>query len=492
MKRILSIFTIMVLILSLTGCNNNHVITQKIIEPVSNCIPISGKWQIVNIINNEKVSKNNRKKWLNRYAQFSKSYVSVGDYLFHNPSFKIRTISASEYLELNHKSIDKAVKIPNEDTDVITITGKDKYLCELLKLGNNEMLMEIYNYNLLLKRVSDKLDISIYNRLKQTENKEEKQDKGNLKTGVMLGLRSLKNSLNPKDSIYNYRTLFIAANGRKLLPVEQNNNIFFPRKSGFWKLDIKRNTENGTIKDVIHSYNIFIGKNEGIKKMKMMFSFKALPTLTESNVIDYVGNDYASIETTNYIENNSITNYKIVPIDSLPNLKPVKMSDIMGRDGVNDIDINARNLINVIKGMGYKIDINENIDDNFGLVRKNGHWNFQGRINYEKGNKTSYQDYRINLIPPSNLIFYDELTISWNNIKERIPDAIDAFTSPNKDLALVLSKKSKLLVYEINNGYLSLEPIQTICLKPNEKIIMAEWATGSYVENWEKSFSGLK
>lgn len=492
MKCFSKILTIFIIVLCFTSCNYSHNFTQKIIEPVVNGIPVSGKWKIVDIVNNTKISKNIQKRWIGKFAQFSKEYVSVGEYLFHIPSFKLRTLSAREYLVLNHKSIDDKIKIPSGDTDVITITGKDKYLCEVLKLNKNEMLMEIYNYNLLLTRVSDKLDANIYNNLNQTEAENMTDNNGNMKTGVMLGLRSLKTPSDPLHSEYNYRTIFIAANGKKLLPMQQTNNIFFPRKSGFWKLDIKRATEDGTIKDIIHSYNIFIGKNEKAKSMKMMFMFKAIPALSEKNVIDYVGNDYASIETTSFTNNNALVKYKIVPIDSLPNLKPVTMNDIMGREGVSNIDINARNSINVVKRMGYRIEDENLVPDNFGLFRKNGHWYFQGRINYENGDKASYQDYRINVIPPSNLIFFDELSISWNSIKDRVPEATDAFTSPNKDIALVLTGRDKLMIYQINNGMLGLKPIQTIKLKTGEKVIMAEWATGNYVENWVKSFSGLK
>ena len=74
-------------------------------------------------------------------------------------------------------------------------------------------------------------------------------------------------------------------------------------------------------------------------------------------------------------------------------------------------------------------------------------------------------DYDINLIPPARLVFYDMLSIPWTVIKDKVPGASDAFTSPNGDYAIVVTG-SWVLVYTIEADVLSRVPVQKINLLP--------------------------
>jgi len=51
-----------------------------------------------------------------------------------------------------------------------------------------------------------------------------------------------------------------------------------------------------------------------------------------------------------------------------------------------------------------------------------------------------------------------------------------------------IRNNNKINIYAINNGELGESPLKSIPLKDGEMVIMAEWASGSYVENWESSF----
>jgi predicted DNA-binding antitoxin AbrB/MazE fold protein len=96
-------------------------------------------------------------------------------------------------------------------------------------------------------------------------------------------------------------------------------------------------------------------------------------------------------------------------------------------------------------------------------------------------------DFNINLMPSSKIILYDTLFIPWTAIKDKVPEAIDAYTSPSKDIALIVTTKY-ILIYTIENGALSSLPIQKVKLKEGESVIMSEWSTGDYVYNWERCF----
>jgi len=126
-------------------------------------------------------------------------------------------------------------------------------------------------------------------------------------------------------------------------------------------------------------------------------------------------------------------------------------------------------------------------EDNFGLTRKNGHWHLQGRINYQSNSTPETMEFNINIMPPANFVFYDMLYPGWQSIKDRVPNALDAFTSPSKDIAVVKTK-SKMYFFGINGGQLDSVPLGEIALEEGTTIIMAEWATGFYVDDWEKNF----
>lgn len=114
-------------------------------------------------------------------------------------------------------------------------------------------------------------------------------------------------------------------------------------------------------------------------------------------------------------------------------------------------------------------------------------WIFKGRVNYIENSSYLYRDFNINILPTKELISFDELLVPWKEIKSKVPEALDAFTSPNEDIAVILTY-GYILIYRIDNGTLSDEPIERIKLNSGEKVVMAEWALGKYSLLWEEQF----
>lgn len=495
MKKILIIFTCMFIMFSLASCSSLGDINQRILAPIAKVTPLEGKWKIIKVLNDENKKFKTSDNWVGKEAEFSNKVVIVGNYILYNPNFKMRRLSTEEYLLSSHKEFSGKINIPSGLAEVITITGKDKFLGEALKINEKQIILEFYNYNLLLIKISNSTDDIISKKIDiagKTALDGDKQDDF-IRTGVLIGLRAPITQTNKSElTQYKYRTLWIASKNRSLHPILETKNIFFPRKSGFWEIGVNNIKKAGIPNDSIFAYNVSMGvKNNSLDSNKTNVLIKKLNNVDSNNILNYVGNDYVSIENNKKEAVGIISKLNIMPIDSLPNLKATKIGDITSIEGINTLNINFQNLINSNLSKNAKIYDEKNIDNSFGLIRKAGHWYFEGRVNLLNNNKMFFEDYRINIIPPSNLIFYDELSLTWADIKEKVPDAVDAYTSPNKDIAIILAKKNKLIIYEINNGMLGAVPLKQIKLQLNEKIIMAEWATGSYVENWEKAFMGL-
>ena len=47
--------------------------------------------------------------------------------------------------------------------------------------------------------------------------------------------------------------------------------------------------------------------------------------------------------------------------------------------------------------------------------------------------------------------------------------------------------EQKIIIYRINNGVIVDIPLFSLKLKPKEKVVMAQWATGNQVEKWDET-----
>jgi hypothetical protein len=72
-------------------------------------------------------------------------------------------------------------------------------------------------------------------------------------------------------------------------------------------------------------------------------------------------------------------------------------------------------------------------------------------------------------------------------MKDKVPQALDIYTSPNKDLAVVLTQ-NEIMLFDIENRTLSNTPAAKFQLADGSSVVMAEWSTGDYVPAWGKSF----
>jgi len=67
------------------------------------------------------------------------------------------------------------------------------------------------------------------------------------------------------------------------------------------------------------------------------------------------------------------------------------------------------------------------------------------------------------------------------------PDAKDLLSSPLEDMNIVLTDR-ELVVHPAAAADRPTTSLLTVPLKPGEKLVSAQWATGSYVPAWvEKS-----
>lgn len=319
----------------------------------------------------------------------------------------------------------------------------------------------------------------------------EAESEQGVNSGILLGLKSLSLE-EERDGLenWNYRTIFIRSADKTIVSIQEMENILLPRMTGFWKVEVEREEIDGKVNDKILAYPINRGSDISIEVKDEVMLKMAHETIDSNKTIKnilFLGNDYISIENI-YYRNKGQRYLELYPIDNIDEGTPVKISDILGEVGkealiegfnmdvVSRIKDSNKGLLNFIPK-----------EDSFGLFRRNGLWILRGRANYIKNGNYVYEDFNIPAIPSREIISYDDLYIPWKEIKAKKPEALDAFTSPNEDIIIIVTR-NEIFIYPIENNTIGSEAIGKVQLHPGEKIIMAEWAIGRYAQIWEKEF----
>lgn len=497
MKKVKLICILILITLVMVGCSvSPKESTDRISPPNNNQIPVSGTWKVTKVI--EKDSKEDstvNEEWENKIVEFSKEYMALDDHYLEAPGYQVKRVNGKEYLLYNHKTFLRDFNIPEGEIEVITVIDEDKHYCEIVRISDSELVLSASNLSLNLIKISDEVSNVLKAQKKQKEfdstNLVKNKERALLRSGVLFGLRSD----NPDG--YSYRTLWIGFKNKRVDPILETEGIIFPRRSGFWKMETVTSVEDDRTEDHLYAFNI---SKENLYESRKLLQFDYTDWTGRigkiQKRIDYIGNDYVSVQVSGkgrYEYSDKIWQkniLQILPIDSLPSKKNIKITDLSGDESLGAIELGIQKTMMKLNIEESDILNKHKLLDSFGLVRKMGHWFFKGRINYMLDDEFRYADYNINILPPSKLVIYDELNISWTHIKNKVPGAIDAFTSPNKDIVLVLTK-GEIIIYGIERGEIESSPLRRISLKDNETVIMAEWALDDYVDNWSEILGNL-
>lgn len=520
-KSLIVFFLISLILSACSGPNTDSA--EKILSPENQSIAIKGTWEISEVLVDHTSNGEDQNQWLHKKVQFSNEYISIEESVIRGPQYQMKRVSGDQYLLFNSKALPGNFTFPHGEIEVITIIDGDKFFCEVLVINENAIVLRLQNTSFYLNKLSSRVDEYMHEENDgQDSTNTNISDSGDkpVSTGVLIGLRSVNNkdhkgSLGEPAGDYNYRTLWISSENKNINPVFEMENIFFPRRSGFWKLHVESATENHKKEQYVVANNILIGDRlEEIQLKTRAMNINPLSINSEDEEdlvqhidfsrwgeklgeietkINYISNDYISIEKVGkggYLVGNDSwekSSLQLIPIDVLPSGPAVKIDDILDETGGIYMRSALESTADHLQIDNLDILYKDELMENFGIKRRLGHWFLKGRINYIGDKKFKVADYNINLMPPSEVVVYDSLYVPWTNIKDRVPRALDAYTSPNRDIAIVFTK-DELLIYSIEGNKLGNQAIERLRLSEDEVAIMAEWATGHYIENWRDVF----
>lgn len=487
-KKLSFLGLIFLALVILSSCSaENLEVTDSIAAPENIHPPLEGRWVIESykIVDSSNMTEEAANTYLRRDVIIHQKLAAVGSNYSLEPSYKVKYVNSLDYLIYNYKINPKFLDIEKEEILVISASGGEQFFYEFIELGNERYAVNIDGVFFIIRKLSDEVSDEIiaeyyFQDKEQTSVGIVGGDVNSVEnTGVLIGLKTPK-----EDGQYpswDYRTIFLRFKNRKLLGAYESDNLFLPRKNGFWNIEVVREDLGQTVYDVI--------ANERIqKKPSMSRTKKDGPNDGLKNIL-YINSNYISLETITDLDG-PVKSLEFYPLDNVNIGNPMKISDILGDKGRTSF-LEGINNDKALRDAKEKLNIGDfDIDEhNFGLFRRNGYWTLKGRVNIVDANRgiSENRDFYIKALMPDDIVSYDDMSIPWAAIKKKIPEADDAFISPNDDI-IIIKNFSNLLVYSVEDGDIADIPLVKIALNPNDSVVMKEWAIGKYPTAWEEEF----
>jgi len=327
-------------------------------------------------------------------------------------------------------------------------------------------------------------------------------------SGLLIGLRYGsnynvvaetvdENALEDIQEQVSYRTFLLRAENGQIELVAERTNLLLPRDDGFWRIDVQHSNYNNFNEDFIwinpapDSDSLpdpFLAEQEGINAFDLSMLVVKQGINTEvgeyckghiSRDILFVGTNYLSI---GYLRNETCNSFDIeggtesaLKILSLQGLEPTSIDALLTP---------SSNKVFVDTVAKHKTD--ELGDVSAGIMRHQGQWIVKGHLPVEAG----YKNFIVPVTLP-NVINTDILYPDWETIKERIPNAVDVLTAPNKEFLIVFTDSGDLLAFNLKKDKISEQPVLHILFKKPASLVMARWAEGQYVSNWMQEIENL-
>jgi hypothetical protein len=356
--------------------------------------------------------------------------------------------------------------------------------------------------------------------------KETDTEKSKVNSGLMLGLRSQEKTDNEKVQ-HNYRTVWVVPEGEDISIYELGNFIVVPNGNDFWQIEkqvYKKESNldydaNANESDTLVSHKV----GSAIKPKKRLFysweknQVEGLDDEGKYNgtydyvignfgcKLNFVSNKFASCsydqsvfsggahgtseEGKNFVSEianiNNVLSFNLAPFDDQYHSKILKR---LGKDQQRMIENTRKSIMNNPEVAKFADETDKNTDTiHWGIERENGA--FVGKLYVEMHTSGSNYTYRGEKLPvelPESVVGYDTLTPDWKTIKKKLPDTLDAVTSIKKDM-LVAIDGEKLEVFSMDQNEIG-DSLSTCELSEDETIIMAQWATDEYVDEWNSYF----
>ncbi|TXK74813.1 hypothetical protein [Paenibacillus sp. N3.4] len=205
----------------------------------------------------------------------------------------------------------------------------------------------------------------------------------------------------------------------------------------------------------------------------------------------FAGNQYLSIkESEETVRGNVASQSNRIWVRTLPQLKEGHTMQFFNKpvdkNHVSLTDLYGTTINSVLTSVATKANLTfgEISGQSWTIQREPGRW--VGKVAETPRAETKSADrYVLHDFPrelPDKVVNHDDICCTWSGIKASWPMATDALTSPLNDM-IVIFEDSKLKFYPFGQAP-NNAPQLTLDLQPGEQLVMAQWATDHYVQEW--------
>ncbi|MCT8976650.1 hypothetical protein N4T77_08575 [Clostridium sp. CX1] len=303
-------------------------------------------------------------------------------------------------------------------------------------------------------------------------------------SGLLIGFR------NDLDKTTTYRTLWIAPDKDNNLKVlKELNYILVPHRDNFWQIEPLRYSFTNTGDWIEYPVAHAVGDSYTPETFEYKYN-------TYNCKLNFVDRNHVSISTYTKYHPTKEKSYAredcaVVELEKLTHYRNTE-------DKLTMVDVFKENALSTINKISKtKITLGESADthnintttgDSWTISRVDGKWIPQIAKTFKYASKNSnYTLYNTTLQLPQSIVSYNDLCTDFNLIKEIIPDAKDAISSPDKDILGVFTD-NKLTLYAYSKGTIGKAALE-IQLNENETMIMNQWTSGNSVEQWTDAFN---
>lgn len=314
-----------------------------------------------------------------------------------------------------------------------------------------------------------------------------------ISTALLIGLRTEHEAKNSEAGrvlqpvrYSTYRTMLIAPVRGQLQKTSEGSGILMPYKQNFWKID---SLVHKTKTDEFHYLSAHLA-DQPVKPE--IFPDQADEQFNRVETLLFAGNQYLSIAESEVSWRGNAPYYgDRIWVRTLPQLKEGHTMQFynkpVDKNHVAITDLYDTGISSVLANVPVRSRtpvLGEISGQNWTIQREPGRWVGKVAETPRVGAATP-DSYVLHDFPrelPDKVINHDDLCCSWSTIQASWPQATDALTSPMNDM-IVIFEEGKLKFYPYAQAP-GNAPQLTLDLQPGEQLVMAQWATDHYVQEW--------
>jgi hypothetical protein len=314
-----------------------------------------------------------------------------------------------------------------------------------------------------------------------------------ISSALLIGLRTEHEEKNnahalPSTIYSTYRTMLIAPVRGELKKTAEGNGILMPYKQTFWKID------SLTQKTATDDYRYLSAHPAEQLAKTEVFPDNPEEELHHVETLVYAGNQYLSVAESEeaWAGNSPVRNDRIW-VRTLLQLRDGRDVDLASKPSTAQ-HISIRDLYgSTVNGILDSLSVKRQLTDqpteitgeSWTIARTPGHWVPRVSETYVDAQSMKPGQYTLHEFPkalPEKVVSHDALYSSWSDIQSSWPKATDALTSPMNDL-IVVFEENKMKFYPYGQSP-DGDPLLILDLQPGEQLVMAQWATDHYVQDW--------